>query len=87
MVPPSLPRSDLLVLATGLAEAFGAIGLLIPATRYWAAYGLIVLLVAMVPANISAAQRRLLLRGRPATPLWIRLPMQVMLVIWVWGVR
>src|SRR5215471_14693934 len=57
MVPPGLPRPDLLVLLTGIAELAGAIGLLIPATRYWAALGLIVLMVAMLPANISAAKR------------------------------
>ena len=32
----ALPRPDLLVLVTGIAELAGAIGLLIPATRYWA---------------------------------------------------
>src|SRR5262249_1903843 len=39
MVPPRLPRPDFLVLLTGIAEMAGAIGLLIPATRYWAAWG------------------------------------------------
>jgi uncharacterized membrane protein len=87
MVPPSLPRPDLLVLFTGIAEFAGAIGLLIPATRFWAACGLIVLLVAMLPANISAARRQLLLRGRPATVLWLRIPMQVLFVLWAWAIR
>src|SRR5215471_3259732 len=41
MVPSRLPRPDLVVLMTGVAEALGAIGLLVPATRFWAASGLI----------------------------------------------
>jgi uncharacterized membrane protein len=87
MVPPSLPRPDVLVFATGLAELAGAIGLLIPSLRFWAALGLILLMVLMLPANISAARRRVLLRGRPPTPLWIRVPMQILFVAWAWMVR
>src|SRR5262245_18546130 len=87
MVPPALPRPDLLVFATGIAELAGAIGLLIPATRFWAACGLIVLMAAMLPANISAARRGVLLRGRRASPLLLRVPMQALFVVWAWIVR
>jgi uncharacterized membrane protein len=87
MVPPSLPRPDLLVRLTGFAELAGAIGLMIPATRFWAACGLILLLAAMLPANISAVRRQVLLNGRPATALWLRIPMQVLFVLWAWAVR
>lgn len=87
MVPPSLPRPDLLVFLTGIAELAGGLGLLVPSTRDWAAWGLILLLVLMLPANISAARRAVLLRGRRATPLWIRVPMQVLFIAWTWVVR
>jgi uncharacterized membrane protein len=87
MVPPELPRPDLLVLLTGIAELAGAIGLLIPAIRYWAALGLIVLMAAVLPANISATKRSVLLRGQPPTPLWLRIPMQVLFVGWAWLVK
>jgi len=87
MVPPGLPRPDLLVLLTGIAELAGAIGLLIPATRYWAALGLIVLMVAMLPANMSAAKRGVLLRGQPATPLSLRFPMQLLFIGWAWLIK
>jgi len=87
MVPPALPRPDLLVFATGVAELAGAVGLLVPATTFWAACGLIVLMAAMLPANISAARRGVLLRGRQATPLWLRVPMQVLFIACAWGVR
>ncbi|MER0245740.1 MauE/DoxX family redox-associated membrane protein [Streptomyces sp. HSW2009] len=58
MVPPPLPRPDLLVTLTGLLEAAGAAALLVPASARWAAAGLALLLVAMFPANVSAARRR-----------------------------
>ena len=87
MVPPGLPRPDLLVVVTGIAELAGAVGLMIPATRYWAACGLIVLLVLMLPANISAARRNISLRGRRATRLWLRVPMQALFIVWAWTVR
>jgi uncharacterized membrane protein len=87
MVPPALPRPDLLVFLTGIAELAGAVGLLFPRTRLWAAYGLILLMAAMLPANISAARRGVLLRGRPATSLWLRVPMQVLFIAWAWFVR
>ena len=53
----------------------------------WPVSALIVLLVVMLPANISAARRGVLLRGRQATPLWIRVPMQVLFIAWAWMVR
>ena len=87
MVPPRLPRPDLIVLLTGVLEFAGAAGLLVGATRLWAAWGLIALLVAMFPANVSAALRGVTLRGRPPTPLWIRTSLQILFVLWAWWIR
>lgn len=87
MVPPELPRPDLLVFVTGMLEIAGAIGLLIDRTREWAAWGLIALLVAMLPANVSASRRGVKLRSRPVTGLWLRVPMQVLFIAWAWWVR
>ncbi|GIJ77331.1 Uncharacterized membrane protein [Micromonospora phaseoli] len=77
MVPPRLPRPELLVTVTGVLELVGAVGLLVPATARWAAAGLAVLMLAMFPANVSAARRGLTLAGRPVTPLGIRTVLQV----------
>ena len=87
MVPPSFARPDLLVLATGVLELAGAAGLLFEATRFWAACALILLMIAMLPANVSAARRGLEIRGRRVTPLWLRVPMQVLFIVWAWYVR
>ncbi|MEU6073062.1 DoxX family membrane protein [Micromonospora sp. NPDC047074] len=80
MVPPRLPRPDLLVTVTGVLELAGAVGLLLPATARWAAAGLALLMLAMFPANVSAARRGLTLAGRPVTPLGARTALQVVFV-------
>jgi|SRR5215472_10547344 len=87
MVPSSLPRPDLLVFATGVLELAGAAGLLLAATRFWAACGLILLMAAMLPANVSAARRGIEIRGRRVTPLWLRVPIQALFMAWAWYVR
>jgi uncharacterized membrane protein len=80
MVPPSLPRPGLLVTLTGVLELAGALGLLVPATARWSAAALALLMLAMFPANVSAARRRLTLGGRPVTPLGPRTVLQVVFV-------
>jgi uncharacterized membrane protein len=80
MVPPRLPRPDLLVTVTGVLELAGAAGLLLPATAAVAAICLAVLLVALFPANVSAARRQLKIADRPVTPLVPRTAMQVLFV-------
>jgi uncharacterized membrane protein len=60
MVPPALPAPELLVTATGLLELAGAIGLFVPRLAVWAAGGLALLLIAMFPANVYAAQAGIL---------------------------
>jgi len=78
MVPPGLPRPDLLVAGTGILELAGAIGLLIPATAPAAAICLGLLTLALTPANISAARRGILFGGEPATPIGRRLVEQAL---------
>ena len=77
MVPPGLPRPDLLVTATGVAELAVAIGLLVPVTAHAAATVLIALLATMFPANVHAARAGVGVGGRPPTPLLPRAVMQV----------
>lgn len=77
MVPPRLPRPDLLVTFTGLCELAGAAGLLAPRLAPAAATGLALLLVAVFPANIRAARTSIAIAGRPATPLPARAAIQL----------
>ena len=78
MVPPFLPRPDLLVTVTGILEILGAVGLMLPAVARYAALGLSLLLIAVFPANVHAARERLAIAGQPVTPLLARSLLQCM---------
>ena len=56
IVPPRLPAPGLLVTVTGALELLGAVGLLLPVTRVAAAVCLLVLMLAMFPANVYASR-------------------------------
>jgi len=69
MVPAAFGNPGFWVTFTGVAEIAGAIGILIPSLRRAAAIGLLLLLVAVFPANVRAANEKLTIAGQPATPL------------------
>ena len=80
MVPPAIPHPVEFVYFTGVCEIFGAFGLLVPRVRIAAALALIVLFVAVLPANVHAARAGLTLGGKPVTPLAVRVPMQILFI-------
>ena len=84
MIPASFPRPLLIVYITGVLELLGAAGLMLPQLRRLAGICLIALLIGMFVANIKAAQKGITLRGKPATPLWLRTPMQILFVALLW---
>lgn len=84
IVPPYLPAPYLLVYLSGAAELAGGLGLLLPATRRLAAWGLVALLVAVFPANVYMLQSHGAGVAVPLWVLWARLPLQAVLVAWVW---
>ena len=86
IIPPFLPWPAALVLISGVAEIAGGSGLLWPRTRKIAALALIVLLIAVFPANIYAAIHGLQIGGRaiPRWVLWARLPLKPLLIAWVY---
>jgi uncharacterized membrane protein len=86
MMPPYLPWHKGLIVVSGLAEIAGGLGILIPKMRWLAGWGLIALLVAVFPANVQVA-----LHGWPGVQipqwtLWARLPLQSVLIVWVYWV-
>ena len=80
MVPPTIPHALEFIYFTGVCEILGAFGLLLPRTRVAAAVALIVLFVAILPANIHAARAGITLRGKPATPVALRVPIQILFI-------
>jgi len=85
IMPPALPAPRLLVLLSGATEVVGGLGLLWPTTRRWAAWGLLALLLAVFPANVYMLQIHEQLH-LPAWAAWARLPLQPLLMWWVWRV-
>jgi uncharacterized membrane protein len=71
IVPPQLPAPGLLVTLTGVLELLGAAGLLVPTTRVAAAVCLLLLMLAMFPANIYAARM-----PNPPKSMTTRLPLR-----------
>ena len=88
MMPPSVPCPRAMVFFTGICEIAGAIGLMLPEFRRAAGYALVAFFLAVLPANIHAARAGVTLRGKPATNLWLRIPMQVLFIgIAFWAAR
>jgi uncharacterized membrane protein len=83
MVPPAVPYPEFMVTFTGLCEIAGAVGLLLPRTRRLAAIGLILFLMAVLPANIHAAQAGVTIGGTVATPLIPRVLLQLLFMVLV----
>lgn len=85
-MPPWLPWHDELVAISGICEIAGGIGVLLASTRKAAGIGLILLCVAVLPANVQMlldAQAS----GKAAwilALLWLRLPLQLLLMTWIW---
>ena len=74
------------VFASGVAELAGGAGVLHPRTRRAAGWWLIATLVAIFPANVNMAVRAHCYRSVPAPLLWLRLPLQALLIAWAWRV-
>ncbi len=88
IVSPYLPAPLALVLVSGAAEVAGGLGAAFggPRMRRFSGWGLILLLVAVFPANVYMALHPQEIPGLevPRWILWLRLPLQPLLMLWVW---
>ena len=85
IVPSFLPVPLVLVYVSGVFEILGGVGLLVPRSRRFAAWGLIALYVAVFPANINMALHHIVPTGTrpwPEWAFWARLPLQIGLIAW-----
>ena len=85
IIPPFISAPELVVYVSGVFEILGAIGLLIPRYQRQAAFCLVVLLLAVLPANIYMAVKNVQLDGIMINPilLWLRIPFQGVFIWWV----
>lgn len=84
IMPPYLPWHRELVLASGICEVLGGVGLLVPRSQVAAAWGLIALLVAVFPANLHMALHPDDYPRFPPALLWARLPFQGVFIAWAY---
>jgi uncharacterized membrane protein len=88
IMPPYVPAPDVMVALSGVAEAAGGAGLLVPRARRWSAWWLVATLIAIFPANVHMALHperyaRHVPGGRVG--LYLRLPFQLVFIAWVLG--
>ena len=84
IMPPYLPYHRELVVISGVLEIVLGILLIPAATRVYAAWGIIALLIAVFPANIQMAVDW---QQKGHAQLWIayaRLPLQLLLIWWAY---
>ena len=83
IVPDYLPAKRELVVASGVAEIAGGLGVMHPRTRTLAGWWSVATLIAVFPANLHMAlhpDRYKVPGGRIA--LYLRLPVQLLFIAW-----
>lgn len=83
ITPKWVPFPEIVNIIVGIIEITLGILLLFEATRSAAAIGIIVLLIAVFPANIRHFQKSRK-KGKFVIPTMIRLPMQLLLIYWAY---
>ena len=93
IIPPYLPDPYLINILAGIAELILGTMLIFPRTRMLAAYGIIAMLIAFIPAHVYMIQKGGCMGPKPALCIslrlaWIRLfPLQFILMWWAWANR
>ena len=84
IMPPYVPWHGPAVFVSGVAEVVLGVLVLVPRWSATAAWGLILLLVAVFPANLHMALNPERYPDIAPTALWLRLPVQGVLILWAW---
>src|SRR5258705_131462 len=85
IMPPQIPWPVAMVYLSGAAVNASGLGLLLPALRRPASWGLVARLIAVFPANIYMAANNVQVTSTPIPQalLWARLPLQALMIWWV----
>ncbi len=91
IMPPYLPWHSLLNTIAGAAEIILAAGLIFESTRLYAAYGIILMLLAFIPVHIYFIQMDSYIPGIMRFPKWVGwmrlLVIHPLLIAWAWWNR
>jgi uncharacterized membrane protein len=87
VVPPGFGDPSTVVRISGIAEIAGGVALTQARSHKFARWWLLGLLVAVFPANVHMALSPEEIGVRVPRPLlWARLPLQPLMMLWVWRV-
>ena len=81
IMPPYLPFHRELVYISGAFEILFGLLLLFDKSRFYASWGLVLLLICVFPANIYLAQTNGTAMGTSALIAWGRLPFQLVFIL------
>ena len=84
IMPRYIPYHKALVAISGIIEILLGILLLIPAFSSLAAWGIIALLITIFPANVNHLTSAKPGKGPPLWVLYVRLPLQGVLIWWAY---
>ena len=84
IIPPYFKNPPLLNKLSGIAEFILGALLLYPPTSSYAAWGIIALLLAILPANIYMITNERASFGLPKWLLLLRVPLQFVLIAWAY---
>ncbi len=90
LIPPYLPFPKILNLLAGFFEIFFGSMLIFKPSRKYAVYGIILMLIAFIPAHVYMIQIAPFMLGKltvTKTGAWIRLPLQAVLILWAYWHR
>ena len=90
-IPPYFSNRELINYTAGTVEILLVIGVVFKRTRFWAAIGIIVLMLAFVPTHWFVIQKDGCIPTAYCVPLWIAwlrlIVLQPLLMLWAWSVR
>ncbi|GAC1438382.1 MAG: DoxX family protein [Solirubrobacteraceae bacterium] len=86
IVPPGFGDPHALVIASGVAEVIGGAAIGSGRADRFSRLWLLGLLASVFPANVYMALEPDKFRGVPPAALWARLPLQPLMMLWIWRI-
>ncbi len=85
IMPGYIPHHKAMVFWSGVLEILGGIGIMLPFSKTYSAWGLVLLLIVIFPANFDMFQKAYMRKGVTLFTLGtlLRLPIQFWLIYWV----
>lgn len=84
IIPPYIPEKGSMVIVSGVAEMVLGFMLMNKNTQVEAAWGIIILLILFIPVHIYMLQEKEASLKLPKWVLILRLPLQILLMVWAY---